>query len=302
MKKLTALILCIFLALPLLASCSKPPEYAEIEARFRELVEASGEINMIFFGDGLETYERVSDPAASTKHVVKEETAEDGTTKKAYYYYYEIPDKAYGTVYAYVKGIVSKENPYKYLEVLSEPDAARTPHYEDAQKSVYAYIIDGYTEPEHELYYDESDPEDYDYVRIDEKYVSVSEIKTLAETVYSSEYLNSIYDSMFVGTLAADSSVSGLSARYMEYADDEGTLWLMKSNKFGQIIDGEYKPYVTEIRQYDFSTAKMVKPSNGRFVTIEIESYLPSNPNNRLTVSLSMILENGQWMLNSPTY
>ena len=50
--------------LPAFVSCSKPPEYSEIEARFKELVEASYAINDIFFGEGLATYERVYEPIA----------------------------------------------------------------------------------------------------------------------------------------------------------------------------------------------------------------------------------------------
>lgn len=285
---------------PILASCSNPPEYTEIEARFRELVEASGEINMIFFGDGLATYERITDPKSTTTLVredpVYDENGEpvldvNGKQKYERHYVYEVPDETYGTVYAYRKGYTGK---YTYLCVLSSPDTSKTLFYEDAEKSQYVYVLEGYTEPEYEFFYTSDDPTDYDYVRSDSKYTTVAEIKAAAEKVYSTDYLEAIYETMFVGTLSATTDVSGLSAKYIDYSDDEGNISLMKSNTS--------EAFITEIRQYDFSTAKIVKPANAEYVTIEIESYLPSKPAERLTVELSMILENGQWVLDAATY
>ncbi len=291
MKKILSICLCAIMLLPLLSSCSKPPEYSEIEERFIELVEASGEVNMIFFGDGLETYERIYDPKSSTEVIVEEQIAEDGTTKKVYHYYYKIPDDSYGTVYAYRKSYLDD---YTYLKVLSKPDTEKTPFYEDADRGIYAYEIEGYVEPVFDFYYDREDPTDYDYVRDDEKYTSVAEIKALAEKVYSSDYLSSLYGSMFVGYVSSGSGLGGLSARYMEYADDDGNVRLMRSN--------EFEPFITEVRKYDFSTAKIIRPANAEYVTIEVDSYLPSSPDVRLTVELSMILQNGVWMLDSATY
>ena len=291
MKKFLSLTLCLLLLVPLFSSCSKPPEYSEIEGRFRELVEASGEINMIFFGTGLETYERITDPKSTTDVIVEEVTAEDGTTSKVYHYYYKVPDKTYSRVYAYRKSYLDD---YIYLSVLSTPDTSKTPFYANEEESVYAYVLEGYTEPEYEFFYTSDDPADYDYVRGDCVYSSVDEIKKAAALVYSTDYLNAIYETMFVGSLSDTNYVEGMTARYIEYADDEGNVSLMKSNT--------YDPFITEIREYDFSTAKIVKPANAEYVNIEIESYLPSKPENRLTVRLSMILENGQWMLDSATY
>ena len=69
-KRIITIILAVILLLSattLFSSCSKPPEYAEIEDRFIELVEASYEINKVLFGNGLPTYERVYDPRLSVK-------------------------------------------------------------------------------------------------------------------------------------------------------------------------------------------------------------------------------------------
>lgn len=276
---------------PCLASCSKPPKYAEIEERFRELVEASGEINMIFFGEGLETYERITDPKSSMQVIVEETPAEDGTVTKTYHYYYRVPDKAYDSLYAYRKSYLDD---YVYLSVVSAPEGDKEPFYKDEEKSVWAYVVEGYAEPEYEFFYSAADPEFYDYVRHDCKYSSVAEIKAAAEKVYSKDYLESIYEMMFVGSVSDTEYVETATARYIEYADNEGNISLMKAN--------DSKIFITEIREYDFSTAKIVKPANAEYVNIEVESYLPSKPADRLTVRLSMILQDGVWMLDSATY
>ena len=99
---------------------------------------------------------------------------------------------------------------------------------------------------------------------------------------------------MFIGSVSDSEYIEDATARYIEYADDEGNISLMKAN--------DSKVFITEIRQYDFSTAKIVKPANAEYVTIEIDSYLPSKPEDRLPVKLSMILQDGVWMLDAATY
>ena len=295
MKKIISLILCVLALLPCFASCSRPPEYSEIEERFQELVLASGEINMIFFGDGLPTYERISDPFSfeNTKTVIKEKVDEEGNVTQEYYYYYKIPDKNYDRLYAFKVGNTTGKV-YTYLNVLSEPDGNKEAFYVDEKKGIYAYVIEDYKYIDPVLYYDSTDPEYYDYVKFDCEYTSIEQIKEAAEKVYSKDYLDAIYQMMFIGSVSDSEYVDDATARYIEYADDEGNISLMKSN--------ESKAFIHEIRQYDFSTAKIVKPANAEYVNIEIDSYLPSSPEERLTVRLSMILQDGVWMLDSATY
>lgn len=293
MKKIISLIVCLILILSTLlslSSCSQPPEYSEIEGRLKDLIEASAEVNSIFFGEGLPTYERVMDPRSTTKVYKEKILNENGEEEEKLYYYYEVTDERYKRVIAYRSGIKS---PYTYVQVLTYPEMSMTPVYFDDYNEVYAYVIEDYVEPEHEFYYNATDPVDYDYVRFDCEYSDVNSLKKKAEAVYSSVYLESIYSSMFVGTVASN-SVGALNARYMEYADDMGNVYLMESNKF--------KPLITETRVFDYSTAKMVKPSNAEYVNVEIDSYLPSNPSKREVVKISLILENGKWMLDSAPY
>ena len=252
MKKTLAAILALLLLVPCLSACSsKAPDYAELEERFQELVEASYEVNVLLFGEGLPTYERISDPKSSMK-VHREPDPEDETKEKLTYYY-DVPDKTYERVIAFRSSFTA---PYEYLEVCSAEKSGKTAYYTDSK--IWCYLLEGYQEPEYEFFYDKDDPKDYDYVTADCEYLSVSDIKAAAEEVYSTEYLSSIYDSLFVGTAAVTESVDGMSARYIDYADGDGLVTLMQSNTYDALI--------TEQRQFDFSTAKMVKPSNSKYV------------------------------------
>ena len=361
MKKLIAMILTAILLTASLTSCGKPPEFSQIEGRLAELIEASYEINALFFGEGLPTYDRVSDPKDGMQIL----RAEDGSRVT---YYYELTDTSFGRVVAYriatltysyaqilgepdtareaiytdaEKGIYvyaadytppeNAQKPekienikdeqadtvtyyyeftdatlgrmvahrtsdvgYTYVQVLKEPDATRTATYENADEGVYAYEIP-YTEPTYDFYYSSSDPYEYDYVRTDAKYYSISQMKEAAEKVYSKDYLAAVYLGVFEGTaLNDDENLDHLSARYYEYTNDVGVTSLMKSNT--------YKPLVTEKRIFDLSTAEIVRPKRKNFVTIEVESYLESTPDRRETVKLTMILQDGVWMLDSGTY
>ena len=273
------MLLC---SIPLFSSCGIP-EMSTLEPRLRELIDASYEINEVLFGNGLPTYERVYDPRETTKVIIDEET--DTRT-----YYYEINDKTLGRVIAYRS---SYGDPYTYVQIVKKKDTARECVFENGK--VFAYAIEDYTEPHYDFYYTSGDPEDYDYITEDSPYHSINEIKDAAEKVYSKDYLESLYQSLFDGTVVkAGTTLTSNTARYMEYESEDGLISLMQSNK--------YEPLVTERRIFDLSTARIVRPKRSDFVTIEVDSYLESSPESHLTVRLSMIQQDGVWLLDSGTY
>ena len=275
-----SLILLMSSALAL-ASCSKPPEYSEIEDRFIELVERSYEINKVLFGEGLPTYERVYDPRLTTK------VYDDSGTR---YYYYMIEDAELGTVIAYRSSYVS---PFLYVRCSNVILEGEELVFEDTKNNNYYYSIE-YTEKKYDFYYTDRDSADYDYVSPDSKYLSVFAIKQEAEAVYSRDYLeNSVYVALFTGAVASEGT-DGLFARYVEYDHESAGTLLMQSNK--------YPALVTETRIFDFSTATMVKPSSKELVNIEVETYLPSSPDERTVVRVTMVLVDGEWYLDSGTY
>lgn len=294
---------------PSLFSCSNAPELREIEPRLKELVEASYEINDIFFGDGLDTYLRVTDPKSSTDVIEIPYVDENGVSaKRKVWYYYAIDEENKVIAYrdSYLKNfsyaLESKEELSKNTlqEKFPLPDGADAGAfyetiYTDTTKGIYCYSIP-YEEPHFDFYYSAADPKEYDYVSFEEEYQTIDSIKEAAEAVYSAEYLADIYDTMFVGSSEIENAggLATLSPRYIEYTDDMGTAYLMKSNT--------YEPLISERRIYDFSTAEIVKRSNSKYLTVQIESYLESAPDDRLTVKLTMTLQDGEWYLDSATY
>ncbi len=281
-----------------MAGCSKPPEYSEIEARFRELVEASYDINKVLFGKGLPTDERIYDPWNEMETYERKNA--DGTPilsssgKQLYGYYCVFSDEKYGEILAYRDGAVAKT---VYLELEKTAREGEKAVYENTEESRYYYACD-YVPPEGVRYYSEKDPENYDYVSVGSEFISIDSIKIAAEKVYSKDYLeSSVYESLFTGAVSADSNLVALSARYIEYSDAESgdsTPVLMQSNT--------YKALVSETRIFDFSTARVVKPGSKKLVNIEVETYLESKPEERITVRVSMALVDGVWYLDSGTY
>ena len=295
-----ALLICTTSCLSLIG-CSNPPEYSEIEGRFIELVEKSYKINEILFGEGLPTDKRIYDPWSSVKTYTRRDAqgnemfSQNGMPLLGYYYYAE--DEEYGRIIAYRDGYNAE---IVYLQVLEAPADGKEAVYVNTEKNWYYYETD-YTPAPVDRYYGSTDPDDYDYVSAKSEYQTVAQIKAAAEEVYSKDYLEStVYTSLFTGAIvdAGESvSLAGLSARYIEYMDTvsaDSTMFLMQSNT--------YEPLIKETRIYDFSTAKVVKPGNAKLVNIEVETYLPSSPDVRLTVRVTMVLQDGEWYLDSGTY
>ncbi len=301
MKKVFTAILSFTLAVLCvlsISSCSKPPEYSEVEARFIELVEASYAINDLLFGEGLPTDKRIYDPWQDMK--TYERKGEDGEVligsndKPLLGYYCFFEDEEYGDLLAYRDGATAET---VYLKVEKAELADMEAVFVNEQKTRYYYPCD-YTPPEKIRYYTDSDPTNYDYVSLESEYISIEEMKAAAEKVYSAEYLKSIYESMFTGVAAdEEGKLSGLSARYIEYMDANSIgskSVLMESN--------EYEPLIKEKRIYDFSTAKVVKPGSKELVNIEVDTHLESTPEVIESVRITMVLVDGVWYLDSPTY
>lgn len=146
------------------------------------------------------------------------------------------------------------------------------------------YARDG-SEEEKSVY--ESTPEalaGYEMVREDSPYLDIEQMKAAAEQVYTSDYLESAYLMAFDGY--ADDIGGVATAKYLEW---DG--WLYKNMN--------YEPLIDEVRSFDYETMKIVKPSNGEYVNISIESSLGGE---KLTVTLAFSLTKDGWRLDTPTY
>lgn len=124
----------------------------------------------------------------------------------------------------------------------------------------------------------------YEMVRPDAKYLSVDAIKEAAGKVYSASYLEGIYQMVFDGY--ADEIAGVTRAKFLEW---EG----------GFYQNSSYESYIEENRTYNYDTMKIVDPSRGEYLNVELESELGGE---KLTVILSFTLTGDGWRLDSPTY
>lgn len=271
------LILLVTAAL-LLCSCSSAPALEDIRPRVEQLVNDSYQLNDIFFGDGFDTYPRVELPT--------DKPLEYNAENDAYYLLFE--DETYGEMCAYYD---QAKKEYKYYQVLRGdlPAIEQEFVYSDTENQIYLKESD-YRPPKVEYVYTGDDPSGYDVVRADSKYLSIDEIKDAAAKVYSADYLEPIYSAAFDGVAYVEGASSGVrSARFIE----QGGL-LRQSNEIDSQLPG--------LRVYDFSTMKIVRPSNAKRVNISVDTHLEGETD-ILKVNLTFTLgEDGQWYLDSPTY
>lgn len=273
-------LLCLILAATALASCSKPPEFATVRDEFIALIEASVEINDIFFGAGLPVYDR--EESTWSDDILKFHE-ESGT------YYYILSDETYGTVIKYIEN-GTKKNIYLYkTDKKSDGEAA----YEAG--GYYYYPIPDYKEKEIHYVYDEKSPVNYDFVRTDAKYQSIASIKEAAAKVYTPEFLATVYKTAFEGII---SDVGGVV--YARYSDSNEEFF-MKSNKF--------EPYFTEHTTYDFSTMEMTSPSRADYVNVTVTAHGRHFDYEKAEIvtesyqkTLKFVLTDNGWRLDSPTY
>jgi len=303
---LIAALVIIISAVFIIKGCSAPPKYEEIEERFIQLMTDSQEVNSLLFGEGLATYERVYHPKDNTKvYSTGEYYEDDGEQKERKVWYYKTLDEKY-EIYAFRSSYLAK---YAYAfvsekemneaelallfpsldgAVLPEGSSFYTELYRSADGKNISYLVP-YAEKEYEFYYTSLDEKLYDYVRADAEYHTIDQIKELAQTVYSNNYLTSLYGALFDGIVSDETM---LNPKFKEIGD---TMRLAQLNT--------YKPLFTEQRVYLFDSAKIIGwGSKKDFVRIEIQSYLPSSSDNVITSEIQMVLQNGQWFLDCPTY
>ena len=144
------------------------------------------------------------------------------------------------------------------------------------------------------LYFNFQYKGDYEIVTEYAKFLSEEEIKLAAEKVYSKDYLeNVLYNNAFVGYAIEDGAggAAYASSRYLE--DSE---WIYQAvNENDNYLKGG-------MRIYDYSTMKIVAPSNSKVCYVSIESYLPDNPSVVMTDSLRLVKQDdGLWYLDSFT-
>ena len=133
--------------------------------------------------------------------------------------------------------------------------------------------------------YGADDFANYEHVTPETPYREIDDIKAAMAAVYSTDYCQSLYANLF------DGFVSGSTLVRAQYREDSEGLYLTT----------DYEPLVTKQRIYDYATMKIVEPSSLDYVNLEIESYLPGETE-RMSVTISLVLEEDGWRLDTPTY
>lgn len=143
------------------------------------------------------------------------------------------------------------------------------------------------------LYYNVGETAGYEVVTPYAAFTSVEAIKAAAEQIFSNEYLETVlYPAAFDG-YAIDDSVGGSAFAYARYL--EANDWIYRSK-----TDTNYLR--SGMRVYDYSTMKIVAPSNGKACFVSIESWLPETPEVISTDPIRLVLQDdGEWYLDSFT-
>lgn len=126
-----------------------------------------------------------------------------------------------------------------------------------------------------------------EYVTPYAKYASIAEMQAAIAAVYSTEYRESLYESLFTGYAANEMSVV-MPARFSE---DERYLYMSK------YVD----PLVKGVRVYDYASMEIVSYSHSSRMRISIRSYTENQPDEWVNVYLTFVYENGDWYLDSPS-
>ena len=283
-KRITAALLlaCMILSLSSCAACS-PPELSEVKDTFIQLIEDSYSVNQILFGEGLSVYGSLKYDEESGVYYDIYTTAADGKLCAVY-------DKE------------SKE--YQVLRFGEEGDGAV---YSNKEAGIWLYETSlDYTDGAQGL--DADLPTGYHYVRLDERCTSINDITTLAYKVYSEDYLRDIF-AITIGTSGDLAASEDISTKYSEISlvgyGDETDMKKALIRASSELVP----PIVTEERIYDYESMKMMKNSRRTIVNIEIRSYGTcvniedgTVTKGWSTVSLSFVLQNGEWRLDTPTY
>lgn len=125
----------------------------------------------------------------------------------------------------------------------------------------------------------------YDLSMEQSLYYDTSGIKAEAERIYSSKYLAALYETAFDGVLIADGS-------YLRFYEESGQLYQAKN--------ADSFSYQRKI--YNYSTMKIVKPSDDDYVTVELEAYDVGMSHKPRILKITFVKEGGEWYLDSPTY
>ncbi|MBQ8432098.1 MAG: hypothetical protein IJX28_04355 [Clostridia bacterium] len=155
-----------------------------------------------------------------------------------------------------------------------------------------AYAADSVYAEYSQMYYDFEQKGLYEHVTESSKFISVAQIKEAAEKVYSKAYLEDVLYPMAFTGYAIDNGIGGAQFAYARYYENE--TWIYQSTKAENYISGG-------MRVYDYSTMKIAYPSNSNACYVTMDTWLEDQPEQILKVQLRLVLQDGEWYLDSFT-
>jgi hypothetical protein len=321
-KRLIAIIVSVALVLGSLTAFivvrtvrnNRPPVLENIRARLETLIDLSGDLNQILWGEGLPTYPRVTRTVRFAEVTNRPRGGEDCRVA-----YYTFPDATHGTVLAYQYYVFEKDSDGDgYVTVDLEAEAAGETVYlqsgyayyryataekeeregfigHNAETGVYYYPLEDFTAEDEPYYYTASDDPDYEYVREDSGYLSIADIRDEVKLVFSAAIVAEIEQAVFTGVTAFEGNYG---TSYPRYRDIEGK---DNSYRLGMTDKDSWGSFTLTEWVYDYETLALVKPSKARSITVSVECYPKDDPTARETREIKFVLENGQWFLDSYT-
>ncbi len=144
------------------------------------------------------------------------------------------------------------------------------------------------------------------------QFTRIDQIKAEAEKYYSHSYLDGIYQIIFVDDYYSE---DGTRAKYIEQSEEKVKLENGKTVTYTEIKLFEYAyhspKFTAEKPQsiYNYDTMEIVAPSSAEVLIVEIEAYgsyfIPETEETKTgwhTVTLQFVLQDGQWLLDGPSY
>lgn len=126
-----------------------------------------------------------------------------------------------------------------------------------------------------------------EYVAPYAKFISVAQMESAISAVYSVQYRESLFETLFTGFADSGMTVT-MPARFQE---DER--YLYQSRYVDSLVEG--------VRVYDYASMEIAEGSNATRIRVSIPSYTESKPDEWVNVTLSFVYENGDWYLDSPS-
>lgn len=160
------------------------------------------------------------------------------------------------------------------------------------------YRVDSeYAELNH-VYYGFDQAGYYEYVTPQSKFHSEAQIKAAAERVYSSQFLNDVlYKTAFDG-YAIENGAGGTAyglARYQTFSENF-------CQSVSEDADGnDRNTLYTAMRIYDYSTMEVVSLGRSDACKVSMVSWLEDTPEQTERLEISLVLQDGQWFLDSFT-